>query len=70
MISQSDIRQLIEHCRAKGAILRTRVAATGDIEAISIGKRPGGQYRKLGLPGTSWMPLVAAAEQLREILAN
>lgn len=70
MTTQSEIRKLVDDCRKRGAILRTRVAATGEIEAISIGKRPCGQYRKLGDPGAGWLPLIAAAEQMREMLQS
>jgi hypothetical protein len=67
MTSEDEVRELVDAARAAGAIIRTKTSA-GRIEAVSIGKAPGGEYRKLGEPGAGWLPVVAAAERLREIV--
>lgn len=68
MVSDSELRGLILRARDAGAILRTKHDATDCIVGVSIGKVPGGEYRRLGEPGTGWMPPIFAAERLREII--
>lgn len=68
MTTQQELRTLIDQARERGAILRTRVDGDTILE-VSIGMLPPGPYRKLGAPGSGWMPLIAAAERLREFLA-
>ena len=69
-MNDAEMNDLINESRKMGAIIRTRLDDNGCIVAISIGKLPGGQYRKLGQPGTGWMPIIQGAEMLRREVAQ
>lgn len=68
MVSQAELRELISTARELGTIIRTKHDTSGDIEAVSVGKLPDGEYRRLGEPGAGWMPVIQAAELLRSTI--
>lgn len=70
MISQSELNDLIDRSRKLGAVIRTKLDASGCVSSVSIGKLPGGKFRKLGQPGSGWVPVIQAAEILRTAAAE
>ena len=70
MIDDKELSRLVREARDIGTIIRTKHDATDCIVGVSIGKVPGGKYRRLGEPGTGWMPPIAAAERLRDIIST
>lgn len=69
MITNHELKTLVDRARAVGAIIRTKLENDW-IVGVSIGMVPGGKYRRLGDRGAGWMPPIAAAERLREIIAK
>lgn len=70
MIDNRDLEELVTKARDAGTILRLKRDSSMCIVGVSIGRVPGGEYRRLGQPGAGWMPPIAAAERLQEILAK
>lgn len=68
MTDQAELKSLIAKLRDLGGIVRTKHDATGAITEVSIGKVPGGVYRRVGSPGAEWMPPIAAAERMRPLV--
>lgn len=71
MVSNKELRELVEAARAKGAIIRCRCEGgdgTGTLQGQVI---VGVQVRYGTIPGVGdgWMPPIQSAERLREFLA-
>lgn len=69
MIDNRELEALVKRARDAGAIIRLKRDSSMCIVGVSLGRVPGGEYRRLGMPGTGWMPPIAASERLHEILA-
>lgn len=62
MVTQEEMRNLIDAARTRGAVVRTSHADNGDIREVELIDVPG--------VGPQAMPLVQAAERLREFLRD